>query len=100
MPSKYKRVTFNPGPEVKIDLDFLVEKTEERTGRSSSYGDVIRELASEKKREYDTKQNNAARITTLVEKEELTTEVLTTLVQEVRRLVKSIDRLKEEIKNV
>jgi len=81
MPSKYKRVTFNPGPEVKADLDFLVEKTEARTGRPSSYGDVIRELASEKKREYDTKQNNAARITTIVERLDMLTDEIRELRQ-------------------
>jgi len=75
---------------------------------------VVRAITEEKYIEYVNKQNNSARITTLVEKEEITAEtlaaladkeeataeVLTTLVQEVRRLVKSIDRLTGEMKNV
>lgn len=68
---------------------------------------VVRAITEEKYIEYANKQNNSARITTLVKKEEVTqerldtnTEVLTTLVQEVRRLVKSIDRLAGEMKNV
>lgn len=61
---------------------------------------VVRNLTEEKYIEYVDKQNNRSRLTTLVEKEEVTAEVLATLAQEVRRMVKSLDRLREEIKNV
>jgi len=100
MATSNERITIFPGDDTVEDLDFLVAEDAERTGRRSTRSRVLVGLIEEKKREYDTKQNNAARITTLVEKEELTTEVLTTLVQEVRRLVRSIDRLKELMKNV
>jgi len=126
-----KRLEVPPAQVIRMVLDFylaLAEPTgpmadvefvrqqmiKKRNGADVDYREVVRELAYEKAQEYRNLQNNSARITTLVEKEEvtqevlttladkeeMTTEVLTTLVQEVRRMVKAIDRLAEEMKNV
>ena len=56
---------------------------------------VVRAITEEKYIEYVNKQNNSARITTLVEKEEITQNVLLTVVEELKRLGKAIDRLSE-----
>jgi argininosuccinate lyase len=47
---------------------------------------VVRAITEEKYIEYANKQNNSARITTLVEKEEITAEVLADVVKELRAL--------------
>lgn len=93
-----------------MKMDRLREETAKKDNVDVSeiaVSQVVRAITEEKYIEYANKQNNSARITTLVEKEEITqerldtnTDVLTTLVQEVRRLVKSIDRLAKEIKDV
>ena len=119
-----KRLEAPPAQVIRMVLDFYLSLAEptgpmadvefvrqqmikKRNGADVDYREVVRELAYEKAQEYRNLQNNSARITTLVEKEEITqdrldtnTEVLTTLAQEVRRLVKSIDRLAKEIKDV
>jgi len=93
------------------DVEFVRQKMiEKRGGADVDYREVLRELAYEKAIEYRNLKNNSARITTLVEKEEVTQdvlltvvqsidemkqEVLTALVKEVKRLGEAIDRLTE-----
>lgn len=93
------------------DVEFVRQKMiEKRGGDDVDYREVLRELAYEKAIEYRNLKNNSARITTLVEKEEVTQEtlvmvvqsidemkqeVLAALVKEVKRLGEAIDRLTE-----
>jgi hypothetical protein len=64
------------------DVEFVRQKMiEKRGGADVDYREVLRELAYEKAVEYRNKQNNFARITTLVE--------------EVKRLTRSIEKLLE-----
>lgn len=115
MPAKNKAFVVYPDDTTAVQIEELRQYFSDRQGGIKiSDGKLGRDLINEKHTEILNKQNNNARITTLVEKEEITAErldtladkeeataeVLTTLAQEVRRLVKSIDRLREEIKNV
>ena len=95
------------------DVEFVRQKMiEKRGGDDVDYREVMRELACEKAVEYRNRQNNFARLSTLVEKEEGTQEVLVTLadkeeltqetllmvVEELKRLAQSVDRLVEVIR--
>ena len=96
MATSNERITIYPGAETVEDLDFLVAKDAERTGRRSTRSRVIVGLIDEKKREYDAKQNNSARITTLVEKEEVTAETLALLTSNVVEMIKELRALRAE----
>jgi uncharacterized protein YnzC (UPF0291/DUF896 family) len=115
MPAKNKAFVVYPDDTTAVQIEELRQYFSDRQGGIKiSDGKLGRDLINEKHTEILNKQNNSARITTLVEKEEVTQEtlstladkeevtqeVLTTLAQEVRRLVKSIDRLREEMKDV
>jgi hypothetical protein len=72
-------------PMSLTDLEFLRIKMSERSGRDLTYAAVIREIARDKAAEYDAKQNNAARITHIVER-------LTALEVAVKALIEQSDR--------
>ena len=72
------------------DVEFVRQKMiEKRGGDDVDYREVLRELAYEKAQEYRNLKNNSARITTLVEKEEVTAETLAALRDAIDRLAET-----------
>ena len=72
-------------PMALSDIDYLVVKMSERAGRTLTRSAVVREVARDKAVEYETKKNNAARITDIMER-------LAALEAVVLRLVNLIER--------
>ena len=62
------RDAVNLDPMALADIDFLLQKMSERSGRVMTRSAVVREVARDKAAEYDARQNNAARITNIVER--------------------------------
>lgn len=100
MATKNERVTIYPNDDTVEDLDFLVLQDAARTGRRSTRSRVICGLIDEKKREYDTKQNNAARLTDVVIKQDETVAQLAQLAEVIDQQSVMIAELRSEVESM
>lgn len=98
MPAKNKAFVVYPDDTTAVQIEELRQYFSDRQGGIKiSDGKLGRDLINEKHTEILNKQNNNARITTLVQKEEITAENLAALRDAVNRLAEKTDANREDI---